>query len=341
MSRDADARGRAVYVGNLPLDASSRDVDRRFAAHGVVARVEVKRPRHPPAFAFVTFDDARDAERAARAEDGTTFDGRRVRAELARGRRDGGRERERERDGEARGDWDRGDRDDGDGRDRYAGRMRSDREGPYDRPRWRDGADARSTVRERAATRKTEHSVKVEDLPRGADWRDVKDAFRRAGRVTYASTFVDRDGRRCAEVHFESADDVERAIDAFDDREFEISGGAREYVRVFRRAPRRRREGGHRPRSYSRERYSDDRVRRARSRSRSFSRSFSRSRSRSRDERDDGPSRSPSPEIIERRRSRSRTPSRRDDDSPRRGRSPTPRGARSREPSFDDLAAND
>ncbi|ABO95955.1 predicted protein, partial [Ostreococcus lucimarinus CCE9901] len=129
---------RAVYVGNLPLDASSRDVDRRFAAHGVVARVEVKRPRHPPAFAFVTFDDARDAERAARAEDGTTFDGRR---------------------------------------------------GPYDRPRWRDGADARSMVRERAATRKTEHSVKVEDLPRGADWRDVKDAFRRAGRVTYASTF--------------------------------------------------------------------------------------------------------------------------------------------------------
>ena len=99
----------------------------------------------------------------------------------------------REREREARGDWDRGDRDDGDGRDRYAGRMRSDREGPYDRPRWRDGADARSTVRERAATRKTEHSVKVEDLPRGADWRDVKDAFRRAGRVTYASTFVDRD----------------------------------------------------------------------------------------------------------------------------------------------------
>ena len=95
MSRDADARGRVVYVGNLPLDASSRDVDRRFAAHGVVARVEVKRPRHPPAFAFVTFDDARDAERAARAEDGTTFDGGRVRAELARGRRDGGRERER------------------------------------------------------------------------------------------------------------------------------------------------------------------------------------------------------------------------------------------------------
>ena len=32
---------------------------------------------------------------------------------------------------------------------------------------------------------------------------------------------------RCAEVHFESADDVERAIDAFDDREFEVPGRAR------------------------------------------------------------------------------------------------------------------
>ena len=174
MSTDADARGRVVYVGNLPLDASSRDVDRRFAAHGVVARVEVKRPRHPPAFAFVTFDDARDAARAARGGGrdaviaGTTRARRSWRGDDGTARGSGRGRATGSGTGRARGDWDRGDRDDGDGRDRYAGRMRSDREGPYDRPRWRDGADARSTVRERAGDAK--------DGAFGEGWRICREA---------------------------------------------------------------------------------------------------------------------------------------------------------------------
>ena len=135
---------RAVYVGDLPLDASSREIERAFAAHGVVERVEVKRPRHPPAFAFVTFDDARDAARAARVEDGAVIAGRRVRVERARGRAR-----------EARGDRDDDRDDDDDARDAYAGRMRSDRRGAVRRST-RDGATARTRDRRGASARRRE-----------------------------------------------------------------------------------------------------------------------------------------------------------------------------------------
>ena len=312
---DADASSRTIYVGNLPLDAREREIEDVFGKFGRIERIKLKTPARPPAFAFVTYDDPRDAWDAKDARDGYDFDGSRLRVELARG--------ERERDGDGRGTRTSPGREarDDRGRDRYAGRMRSDG-APYDR-----GGRGGSSF---GATRKTDHQVKVEDLPRGTTWRDLKDAFRRVGNVTYTQTFVDRDGRRCAEVHFETRDDAERAVDEFDDREFAIPGGGREYIRVFRRAPKfGRRDRGRR--SYSRSR--------SRSRGRGRSRSRSRSRNRSRDRRpkspyDDGSrsrSRSPTPR---RNKSRSHSPGRRSH-SPR-GRSPTPRGKRDRDPDPED-----
>lgn len=254
-----------------------------------------------------------------RGRDGYDFDGGRLRVEISRGPRE---------------DWRRGgggyDDAEAVGRERRVyGAMRSDgyrAEKPYDRGDGgrRPGGPSSSSF---GATRKTDHQVKVEDLPRGADWRDVKDTFRRAGDVTYAGLFLDRDGRQCAEVHFASEGDADRAVDMFDDRDFETRNGQRDYIRVFRREPRcgppRRpatTSGYRRSRSPSRERYGG--------RSRSRSRTRSRSRSRSRGGRSMSRSRSPSPSP----RRRSRSPSRsRSDDTPR-GRSPTPRGDRAREP---------
>lgn len=49
----------------------------------------MKTPARPPAFAFITFDDPRDAEDAVRGRDGYNFDGYRLRCEFAKGERRG------------------------------------------------------------------------------------------------------------------------------------------------------------------------------------------------------------------------------------------------------------
>lgn len=49
----------------------------------------MKTPARPPAFAFISFDDYRDAEDAIRGRDGYNFDGYRLRCEFAKGDRRG------------------------------------------------------------------------------------------------------------------------------------------------------------------------------------------------------------------------------------------------------------
>ena len=313
---------RTVYVGNLPFDIREREVEDLFAKFGRITKILVKTPRAPPAYAFVEFDDERDAEDAVRGRDGYDFDGGRIRVEISRGRRDDARSG----GVGARG----GGYDDRDHRpmrqddDRDGGGYRSSK--PYD-----DGGGGRRTQ-----TRKTDYQVLVEDLPGGCDWRDVKDAFRRAGEVTYANVFVNRDGRTCSEVHFSNSSDARYAVDKFDDTEFESNGG-KSYIRVrvvhreprryYRDDDRRRRDDYGRGRSRSRSRD------RGRSHSRSRSRSHSHSRSRSR---------SPRGGASERRsRSPSRGRSYSDDDDARRGRSPTPRAERARAPDHQDPRADD
>ena len=82
-----------VYIGNLAEGASKLDVENSFSKFGPLKNVWVA--RNPPGFAFVEYEDARDAEDAVRGLDGTKIAGSRVRVEMSHGRqrreRDGGR----------------------------------------------------------------------------------------------------------------------------------------------------------------------------------------------------------------------------------------------------------
>ncbi|PQQ03095.1 hypothetical protein Pyn_33950 [Prunus yedoensis var. nudiflora] len=78
---------RTLYVGNLPGDIREREVEDLFLKYGRIAHIDLKVPPRPPGYAFVEFEDARDAEDALRGRDGYDFDGHRLRVELAHGGR--------------------------------------------------------------------------------------------------------------------------------------------------------------------------------------------------------------------------------------------------------------
>ncbi|XP_072745697.1 RNA-binding protein 1-like isoform X1 [Anoplolepis gracilipes] len=80
-----------VYVGNLGSSASKHELEGKFSKYGPLRNVWVA--RNPPGFAFVEFEDPRDAEDAVRGLDGVHLCGTRVRVEMSSGRsrRGGGR----------------------------------------------------------------------------------------------------------------------------------------------------------------------------------------------------------------------------------------------------------
>ncbi|PKI33028.1 hypothetical protein CRG98_046585 [Punica granatum] len=78
---------RTVYVGNLPGDIREREVEDLFRKYGPIVHIDLKIPPRPPGYAFVEFEDARDAEDAIHGRDGYDFDGHRLRVELAHGGR--------------------------------------------------------------------------------------------------------------------------------------------------------------------------------------------------------------------------------------------------------------
>ncbi|CAD6196345.1 unnamed protein product [Caenorhabditis auriculariae] len=145
-----------IYVGNLPADVRERDVEDIFSKYGKIKFVDVKGGRGP-CFAFVEFDDSRDADDAVRGRDGYDFDGHRLRVEFTRGvgpRGPGGRPLN-----PAYG----GSRD-------FGGSRRGG--GP--------------------PARRTNYRVIIEGLPPTGSWQDLKDHMREAGDVCYAD--VARDG---------------------------------------------------------------------------------------------------------------------------------------------------
>ncbi|XWS46650.1 hypothetical protein CRYUN_Cryun14cG0086600 [Craigia yunnanensis] len=78
---------RTLCVGNLPGDVREREVEDLFYKYGPIAHIDLKIPPRPPGYAFVEFEEARDAEDAIRGRDGYDFGGHRLRVELAHGGR--------------------------------------------------------------------------------------------------------------------------------------------------------------------------------------------------------------------------------------------------------------
>ena len=73
-----------IYVGNLPMDIRSKDVEDLFWKYGRIREVDCKAPVRPPAFAFVTFEHYQDAIDAIKGRDGVMFEGQRLRVEMSR-----------------------------------------------------------------------------------------------------------------------------------------------------------------------------------------------------------------------------------------------------------------
>lgn len=74
-----------VYVGDLPNDASEVELEREFERFGKLRNVWVA--RNPPGFAFIEFEDPRDADDAVRDLDGRYVCGSHIRVEHSSGRR--------------------------------------------------------------------------------------------------------------------------------------------------------------------------------------------------------------------------------------------------------------
>uniref|UniRef100_H2Z4P2 Serine/arginine-rich splicing factor 7 n=1 Tax=Ciona savignyi TaxID=51511 RepID=H2Z4P2_CIOSA len=78
---------RKVYVGNLGSNASREELEEEFGYYGRLDSVWVA--RNPPGFAYVLFEDARDAKDAVRALDGKVICDRKVRVDISNSRSTG------------------------------------------------------------------------------------------------------------------------------------------------------------------------------------------------------------------------------------------------------------
>nr|KAF6508276.1 serine and arginine rich splicing factor 3 [Rousettus aegyptiacus] len=84
MHRDSCPLDCKVYVGNLGNNGNKTELERAFGYYGPLRSVWVA--RNPPGFAFVEFEDPRDAADAVRELDGRSFSRSRSRS-LSRDRR--------------------------------------------------------------------------------------------------------------------------------------------------------------------------------------------------------------------------------------------------------------
>ena len=73
-----------VYIGNLGNNGSKYEIEDVFGEYGPLKNVWVA--RNPPGFAFVEFENSRDAEDSVRGLDGTRVCGQKVQVEMSSGR---------------------------------------------------------------------------------------------------------------------------------------------------------------------------------------------------------------------------------------------------------------
>jgi len=238
-----------VYVGGLSHRAREEDVKDLFRKFGKPHDISLKR-----GFAFVQFDDDRDADDACYDLNGTKFMGERLTIERAKGTPHG---RDTDR-------WGGGDRRRGRSPDRRYGR-----EGRRGEPAW---------MNKYGPPTRTDYRLIVENLSSTVSWQDLKDYMRKAGEVTYADAHKNKRNEGC--VEFRDYKDLEKAIEILDDTE--LKGRRIKLIEENRKRTKSRSKSRSRSRSKSRGRKSRRSNSRSRSRSRSRSQSRRRSRSQSR-----------------------------------------------------------
>jgi len=289
--------GSRVYLGGISHRCREDDIEYFFRKYGKLKDISIKNK-----YAFVDFEDYRDAEDAVYDLHKKEFMGEMVSVEIARGtphgrdkerwghgpggRRSRSRSRSRRRRSRSRSRS-------RSRRSRSRSRSRSRRRSPRDtrRPIWLD---------KYGPPTRTDYRVTVENLSSRVSWQDLKDFMRNAGEVTFADAH--RIKRNEGVVEFASMADVENVIRKLDGQELNgkaikiydssIGGRSRRSrSRSDSRSRSRSRSGRSRSRSRSRSRRSRSRSGRSRSRSaksrgggggdRSRSRSPKRERSRS------------------------------------------------------------
>ncbi|GAA5900152.1 hypothetical protein JCM6882_002627 [Rhodosporidiobolus microsporus] len=277
--------GRRLYVGRVPQHATNRDFQDHFGAIGKLVETRIM-----AGFAFVEYDQLRDAEQAVQELNNKDFLNERILVEFAKPPRAMMDDRYGPRGGfggPPRGYGGYG----GGGYDNY---------GPPRNPLARPGNGYRLTI---------------SGLGQGTSWQDLKDFGRQVGSVSFAD--VDRNDPTIGFIEFGSRRDADDAIDRLNNKDLHGSVvTVTEERGSSRRDDDRRGDDGYRSRggddgyrsSSTRDRY-DDRDRRDERSSRRRSPTPERRRSRSPDRR-----RSRSP--VEKRDDRERSPARERSRSP-------------------------
>jgi len=77
-----------LFLGNLSRDVQRRDIEHIFDKYGRIERCDIKSRGDGPVYAFLEFEDERDAEDALRAEHGKEMCGSSMVVEFAKGKMD-------------------------------------------------------------------------------------------------------------------------------------------------------------------------------------------------------------------------------------------------------------
>ncbi|XP_029564892.1 serine/arginine-rich splicing factor 9 [Salmo trutta] len=144
-----------IYVGNLPMDVQERDIEDLFFKYGKIRDIELKNNRGTIPFAFVRFEDPRDAEDAVYGRNGYGFGDSKLRVEYPRS-----------------------------SGAKFSGPMGGGERGEGGGPKGRFGPP----------TRRSEFRVIVTGLPPSGSWQDLKDHMREAGDVCFADVQRDGEG---------------------------------------------------------------------------------------------------------------------------------------------------
>jgi len=251
MGGNDDVIKNRIYIGRLPERTRESDLERFLRGYG-----DIKEIRLMTGYAFVEFEEERDAEDAVYELNGKSVNGESVNVDYAtvprmtgRGRSPGYSARRRYDD-----DYDRGGRYN---QRRPSGRDRYDK---YDdRNRRAPGSQGYY-----GPLNKSPYRLIIKNLSVAVSWQDLKDFMRKAGEVTFTAAHQQRRNEGIAE--FGNKESLERALDELDGSE--IHGMK---IRLYR--DRDNEDDGSRSRSRSNSN--------SRSRSRSPKKSKRRSRSNS------------------------------------------------------------